>query len=145
LQAWLETQGTDVEIPYGKALVSLIPPVAVRLRRDISTFVRLISAHALLHQANRPRNAEGWVVATLDDYEAVRELVHDIMAVGVDLKVSDELRETVAAVEYLLGPRDGKRRVQLPTISYSELGRQLGSGVDAAKRRALDAVSRGYL
>jgi len=143
LHAWIEAGECLVDIPYADKLVSLIPPVAVRLRRDISALLRLISAHALLHHANRKRNAEGWVVATLDDYEAVRELVHDIMAEGVSLRVSAAVRETVAAVETLVGPRDKPRLTK--GVTFDEIGEVLGCGPDAAKRRVDDAMSKGFL
>src|SRR4051794_37174670 len=53
LQTWLATGPTRVVIPFGGRLAELMPPVAVRLRRDFKTILMLIRAHALLHQANR--------------------------------------------------------------------------------------------
>ena len=76
LQVWLEGAEHRVWIPYAKILAELIPPVAVRLRRDFGALLNLIRAHALLHQATRERDAEGRIVATIEeDYAAVRELV----------------------------------------------------------------------
>jgi hypothetical protein len=101
LQRWLADQDNRVTIPYGRALTQLIPPVAVRLRRDVGSLLALIRTHALLHQASRERDAAGRVVANLDDYAAVRGLVADILAEGVGSTVSDAVRETVAAVAAL--------------------------------------------
>jgi hypothetical protein len=53
LQRWIAGQGSEVWIPYASELSELIPAVAVRLRRDFSALLGLISAHALLHQATR--------------------------------------------------------------------------------------------
>jgi hypothetical protein len=39
-----------VVIPFAKRLADLVPPVAIRLRRDFKTVLMLIRAHALLHQ-----------------------------------------------------------------------------------------------
>jgi hypothetical protein len=61
--------------------------VAVRLRRDFGTVLALVRAHALLHQANRARDAEGRIVATLTDYGVIRELVADLLAEGVEASV----------------------------------------------------------
>ena len=77
VQDWLTLSEHRVAIPFSEALANLIPPVAVRLRRDFSTLLSLIQAHTILHQANRKRDDGGRVVATTQDYEAVRELVVD--------------------------------------------------------------------
>ena len=62
----------------------------------------LIQSHAILHQASRERDVAGQIIATLDDYAAVRELVSDQLSEGVGSTVSPVTRETVAAVE--VGP-----------------------------------------
>lgn len=102
LQTWLEIVEHRVTIPYASALAEQIPPVAVRLRRDFGTILNLIRTHAILHQANRERDSDGRIVATLDDYAVVRELVADLLAEGVDATVSATTRETVNAVQSLI-------------------------------------------
>jgi hypothetical protein len=88
LQVWLESAEHRVWIPYAKQLTVLIPPVAVRLRRDFAALLNLIRAHALLHQASRDRDAEGRIVATIEeDYAAVRKLVVDLVGEGVETTV----------------------------------------------------------
>ena len=62
----------------------------------------LIRAHALLHQATRLKDGDGQVVATLEDYAAVHELVADLVAEGVEATVKPEARETVEAVAGLI-------------------------------------------
>jgi hypothetical protein len=83
LQAWLEGGPRAVTIPWAPALAELVPPIAVRLRRDFGAVLTLIRAHALLHQATRERDDAARIVASLDDYAAVRELVADLVADGV--------------------------------------------------------------
>jgi hypothetical protein len=79
LQAWLEDTGERrVTIPYSLALANLIPPVAVRLRRDFSAVLALVRAHAILHQLSRPRDSDDRIVATLEDYAVVRDLVEGV-------------------------------------------------------------------
>ena len=85
-----------------------MPPVAVRLRRDFKTVLMLVRAHALLHQASRQKDEEGRVIAEIEDYKAVRELVADLVAVGVDATVKPEIREVVEAVRPCL--KKGRRR-----------------------------------
>ncbi|HXE73651.1 MAG TPA: hypothetical protein VNO81_13400, partial [Candidatus Nitrosotenuis sp.] len=102
LQRWLEVAGERrVVVPFAPALAELANPKAVRLRRDFEQVLRLIQAHALLHQHHRPRDAEGRVVATLEDYRAVYDLVADLVNDQVEAAVSPAVREVVEAVNEL--------------------------------------------
>jgi hypothetical protein len=101
LQRWLADADHEVTISYGKQIAELIPPIAVRLRRDFGAFLALIRAHAILHQANRDRDGAGRIIATLDDYAVCRELVADVISEGIGATVSATVRETVAAVDSL--------------------------------------------
>jgi hypothetical protein len=139
LQTWLEHAEHDVAIPYAKALADLIPPVAVRLRRDFRAVLALIKAHAILHQANRERDADGRIVATLEDYAAVRELVADIVAEGVEATVSNTVRKTVMAVSKLADPADSGQ------VSVMQVARDLKLDKSAALRRVSSALQAGYL
>ena len=56
-----------VVIPYAPDLAQLIPPKALRLRRDFRTVLSLIRAYAVLHQVNRARDGAGRVVASYSD------------------------------------------------------------------------------
>ena len=56
LQVWLEGAERRVTVSYAADLAALIPPIAVRLRRDFGAILNLIRAHAVLHQAGRDRD-----------------------------------------------------------------------------------------
>ena len=73
LQTWLAAEQCRVVVPFARHLADMVPPVAVRLRRDFKTVLMLIRAHALLHQATRRKDGAGRILATIDDYAAVRE------------------------------------------------------------------------
>ncbi len=135
LQKLLETGEHRVEMPFAGMLADMMPPIAVRLRRDFRLLLSLIQAHALLHRERRERDDQGRILATLDDYAAVRELIADQFAEGVDATVKPETRETVAAVKAL-----GKDEV-----SVTEIAKALKLDKSAASRRVADAVSGGYL
>jgi hypothetical protein len=105
LQTWLAKGPTVVAIPFADRLAQLVPPLAVRLRRDFKTVLMLIRAHALLHQATRLKGENGCVVATLEDYVAVRELVADLVAEGVGATVKPEVRELVETAARLIDGR----------------------------------------
>jgi len=148
LQEWLELAGTrDVTIPYAHELAALSNPRAVRLRRDFGKVLTLIQAHAMLQQVHRDRDAQGRIVATLADYEAVHELVNDIINEGVEATVSPVVRETVNAVAELrqkaqadAGDEESAKPVSLPAVAKA-----LGLDKSAASRRVAAARELGYI
>ncbi len=139
LQEWLESAEHRVTIPYAETLAELVPPVAVRLRRDFGAVLNLVRAHAVLHQASRERDADDRIVASLDDYEAVRELVQDLVSEGIDATVSTTVREAVTAVSLLREDAEGE------PVSIAEVAKELGLDKSAASRRVRNATDQGYL
>jgi hypothetical protein len=120
----------------------MVPPVAVRLRRDFKTVLTLIRAHALLHQASRQKDAGGRLVAEVADYAAVRELVAELVAEGAEVAIKPEVRETVRAVADLL--TDGREEAKQADISKalkldkSVVSRRVTAAVDAGVLRNLE-------
>jgi hypothetical protein len=135
LQAWLQSGGSGVIIPYAVPLAEATATVAVRLRRDFSAVLTLISAHALLHQANRKRT-KGQIVATYEDYGVVRDIVADFLTEGLETTVSPTIRETVTVVERLNVPGG---------VSIAELAKVLDLDKSVVSRRVRVATARGYL
>jgi hypothetical protein len=139
LQVWLEGSERRVSVPYAGVLAEKTGDVAVRLRRDFSVILSLVKAHAILHQATRERDAEGRIIASMGDYEAVRELVADLVAEGVEATVPPIVRETVQAAERLI--RDG----DLEWVTNRAIAEDLKVDKAAASRRVKVALDRGYL
>jgi hypothetical protein len=139
LQTWLEHAQHQVLIPYAEALAEKIPPVAVRLRRDFRALLTLIESHAILHQASREREADGRIIATVEDYAAVRALVLDLMSEGVEATVSATIRETVEAVRTLLATGGAE------TVEIHQIAAKLKLEKSSASRRVKGAVAKGYL
>jgi hypothetical protein len=138
LQRWIAGAESTVSIPYGAELSELIPAVAVRLRRDFSSLLGLISAHALLHQATRERDGRGRVVATIGDYAVVRELVAGLISDAVGATVRPETRETVEAVRNLAAEHT-------EGVPQSALAKALNLDRGPVSRRVRVAIDRGYL
>jgi biotin operon repressor len=136
MQTWIALGPTKVDIPFAKELAALIPPIAVRLRRDFPTLLNLIRAHALLHQATRERNPNGKIVAEIRDYAAVRKLVVDLISEGIQATVSQAVRETVNLVADL-DHGDG--------VAQSVLATKLDLDRAAISRRVAQARRAGYL
>ncbi len=139
-QQWLATAEHRVSIPYAESLAGLIPPAAIRLRRDLGAVLALIKAHAILHQASRKRDQQGRIIATMQDYAAVRELVADLLAEGAGAAVSGTVRETVNAVKALLGEREVTE-----SINCLHVAQYLYLDESAASRRVNAALRAGYL
>ena len=139
LQTWLELAGERrVTIPYAHVLAEKASPRAVRLRRDFGQLLSLIQAHAILHQGSRERDGQGRIVATLDDYRAVYDLVLPVISEGIEATVSPTIRETVEAVAEL------SRKHNRP-VSVTELAQRLKLDKSATSRRVRVALDRGYL
>jgi hypothetical protein len=138
LQTWIATGPSRVSIPFAHRLAELVPPVAVRLRRDFKTVLMLIRAHAKLHQASRRRDEDGRIIAQIQDYVVVRELIADLVAVGVDATVKPEVREVVRAASALI--EKGQQEVR-----QSELKSALQLDKSAISRRVADALDGGFL
>jgi hypothetical protein len=141
LQEWLAVHGEyRTYIPYIGALGELFPNVATRLRRDFVSAVCLIRAHAVLHQVSRERDDRGRVVATIADYQAVRELVGGLIAEGADAGVSQAMRDTVETVRRLIDAQPATDYVSMKAITDA-----LSVGRSAAYDRVTRALTRGYL
>lgn len=136
LQTWLNLAGCrDVNIPFAHDLAKQANPKAVRLRRDFGAVLTLISAHAMLHQAQRERGNDGRIIATVADYTAVYSLVIDALNEGVQSTVSETIRQTVNAVA-ALSPKP---------VSVTRLADVLKLDKSATSRRVSVALQLGYL
>jgi hypothetical protein len=144
LQAWLASSEPRAIVPFAVHLAELIPPVAVRLRRDFGLLLTLICAHALLHRATREHTEDSAVIATLTDYAAVRELTADLFAEGVEATVSPATRETVEAVKKLVSGRLGSNGTE-PSVSVAQLAKHLELDKGSVSRRVKEARERDYL
>jgi hypothetical protein len=134
-QRWLALGERRVVIPFAERLGEAIPPIAVRLRRDFSTVLALIAAHALLHRSTRAADQQGRIIATPADYSAVCDLTAELFAEGVEATVPPKVRETVEAV----------KAMGLPEVSLTGLAKTLDLGKSTAHDRVQRALARGFL
>jgi hypothetical protein len=144
LQTWLELGAERRVIAENRFLLTLaelIPVVAVRLRRDFALVRSLIFAHAILHQASRDRDDRGRIIATLDDYAAVRELIGGIVSEGIGATVSNDVRELVAAVTAALA----KTGSDTDTVRRTQVEAELDLDPRAVRRRLAQAVEGGFV
>jgi hypothetical protein len=145
LQEWLDCAEHRVVVPFAQRVAKLMPPVAVRLRRDFPAVMSLIQAHALLHQKTRKRDEQGRIIATLRDYIVVRELIKGVIAEAAEQSVPKSIRETVEAVMELLKGSVRLGYGEEPSATIAQIGEKLGLDRSAAYRRVQTAEHRGYL
>lgn len=135
LDLWIGGDRKTVLVPFARRLSEATDSRAVRMRRDFSSILGLVQAHALMHQRGREINDAGQVVATLDDYAAVHHLVGDLIAYTAGDSVPPEIRETV---EFIRNSRSTE-------LTVSEIADGLGLHRTSVSRRVRRAEAVGYL
>ncbi len=143
-QRWLAAGETRVYIPFATELADLIPPKAVRVRRDFAQVLAAIKAHALLHREHRERD-RGEIVATIKhDYRVVRGLMRDILAEAVEVKVRPAIIETVEAVERAQ-PEPGRGDGGTQGATLRAVAAELRLDQQAVRRRLHKAMDLGLI
>jgi hypothetical protein len=156
-QRWLALGPNDAVIPFAQQIAAEIQPLMVRFRRDVGSLFSFIKASALLHQAQRQRDAQGRVVATIADYELAYPIFSKLMEHSSGQSVTDNVREVVNLVAQRAGtaatqPTKGKFRRTTTAgpgsevvISSEQIGTATGIGKSAAYRAVLAALDLGFL
>jgi hypothetical protein len=80
LQRWIAYGPNDAIIPFARQIASKIPPAMVRFRRDVGSLFSFVKAAAILHQAQRQKDSQGRVIATIADYALAYPIFSKIMA-----------------------------------------------------------------
>jgi hypothetical protein len=137
LHTYLAGQDNRVLVPFEDELSDRVDVASERILRDYERLMDLIEAHAVLHQETRHRDQDGRIVATLDDYESVHDLIADIVGEASEVAVSETVRETVETVEALI--QDGEE------ITRNTLADRLGIVPTSAGRRFGPATAQGFV
>jgi DNA-binding Lrp family transcriptional regulator/energy-coupling factor transporter ATP-binding protein EcfA2 len=132
---WAQRRTWRVVIPFADALMALLSqlPPAERDYRDAANLLRLIAASAIWHLSQRQHalSDEGvTVVADLDDYALVRQLVAPAFAKTRAFALSEGERQIVDAL-----------RLGDTPMTAKELAERLGLS-DAAVRMRLQALKK---
>lgn len=137
-QSYLQMQAPwDVVVPFAKELATYLQkqPHESRVARDFNRTLSLIKVVTVIRHRSRKTNAEGRLMAELDDYRTVYELVADVSETGSG--ASERVRETVAAVEKLVSGDS--------TVSQAEIGKELGLVKGTVSNRVRTAIRGGWL
>ncbi|SFM16694.1 hypothetical protein [Shimia aestuarii] len=95
---WLRTGATRVKVPFAAKLAQALPAHTVRIRRDIRSILDIIKASALVHRLVRDTDAEGNILATLDDYDVAVGCIGQSIGEGHEVMASDNARSLLKAV-----------------------------------------------
>lgn len=137
LLEWIAIQPPTVKVPFAPSVAALMSAADTRLHRDANALFGLICAHTLLHRHKRKTDAKGYLIATIADYKAVRRLVHDVLARGIESAVSPGVRKVVEAVRRLGKGTSG--------VSGRELVQELRLNKAGVSRHVKAAMTLGYL
>jgi hypothetical protein len=156
LTAWLDFQRSleleapyEVNVPFGAALYAAyekrlqVNPNALqlRMRRDMSGLISAVKTSAVLHKAQREKDSEGRIVATIDDYRHADEAFDEGVSSLYGVKTRREVVAVVKAVEDIGGSLD-----QSVKITVAALRDKLGiNSKSVAANRLMEATERGAL
>jgi hypothetical protein len=138
-QGYLQAQAPwDVIVPFVRPIATIIARKATtpRILRDFARLLSLVKSAAVVRQAHRPRDGKGRLIADLDDYRLVYELVGPMYEATLT-GASKELRETVQTIEEMLKLEQ--------SITATTLAHKLNVHRGTASRLVTAAIKRGWL
>ena len=96
-------------------------------------------------------NENGFIVASVDDYRIVYDLVSDVINESAESSIKPMIRQTVAAVSALLLSEAADRPKSISvldnqkTVDIASLARELDLDSSSTSRRVKQAVKEGFL
>ena len=122
-----------VAVPYAPVLADTVPATAARTRRDFPKLLSCIQVSAVLHQRHRQRDADGCIVATIEDYENA----YDLMGFLFDIVAADGVTKTVrSTVEAVAADEQ---------VTQTALAARLQLSKSSVSARVKAALAGGYL
>jgi hypothetical protein len=145
LHDWIAAGTRQVVGAFFADLARQVDPTNGRMKRDFPKLLEFVKAHALLHAASREVDAEGRVIATLEDYEAVHDLLAMVLAEGQQETLDPGVNEVVAAVSATSLLPVGRSGVsqQIIVQHLEEKGTPVNKST--VSRRTAKALKQGYL
>jgi Bifunctional DNA primase/polymerase, N-terminal len=133
--------GTELYNAYEKRPRAFPDALQLRMRRDISGLISAIKTSAILHKAQRDRDAKGRIVATIDDYRHAHEAFDEGVSSLYGVKTRKEIIAVVRAVEEM-----GARIGESLKVTVAALRQKLGINSNkTASGRLMEAVERRVL
>jgi hypothetical protein len=114
----------------------MIPRNIALMTRAAQMLRALIEAHALMCQCQRERTSNGAVIATFEDYAAVRPLLEPYFGT-VKTGIPPIARQVVTAIEEILVSE------KTDTVTYAQLEKHTGVHAEAWRQRFSRIAKRG--
>jgi hypothetical protein len=133
-QEILETMDCRVVVPFAPVLGRLFRDRTGPARRLYAQLLAAVATSALLHTFTRERDADGAVIATLDDYAHARRMLEQPFADAASIEVPDGVQELL---DVLSDNAAGHG------LSLSELATKMNVDRTTAQRRAQKAKALG--
>jgi hypothetical protein len=129
----------QVLVPFAKKLAHEIGrlPNASRITRDYARLISLIKSVAVLRHGKRQRDDQGRLIAEIEDYALVHELVGKMYEISVT-RLSNKIRDLVRAVGELRG-------ADVWPVSQTKVAEHLGCAKQAITEAVKTALEQGWL
>jgi hypothetical protein len=139
-QAYLqELAPWRVVVPFAKQLAQEIGclPSASRITRDYTRLISLIKTVTVMRHNQRQQDNVGRIIAAVDDYALVYELVGQMYETSVS-EISDKIRNIIRAVGEL-------NNEKADPVSSTKVAQRLGCTKQAITRSVKVALGQGWL
>jgi hypothetical protein len=87
--------GASLYRAYEKRLQAFPNALQLRMRRDASGLISAIKTSAVLHKAQRDRNAKDRIIATIDDYRHAHQAFDEGVSSLYGVKTRKEINSVV--------------------------------------------------
>uniref|UniRef100_A0A7C3SJ23 DUF3631 domain-containing protein n=1 Tax=Desulfobacca acetoxidans TaxID=60893 RepID=A0A7C3SJ23_9BACT len=126
----------EVRVPFVRELAREIGKQATvpRILRDFARLLSLIKAVAVIRHKHRSKDGRGRVLASLEDYRLVYELVGQMYETTIT-GASQSIRDVVQAVE----------KLGMEEATVVDVAKRLGINKSTAWRRVKAAIKHGWL
>jgi len=89
----------DVLISFVDQIADNINLDSPQIYRDFDKILSLIETHALLHQEDREKTADNKVIATLEDYEVIWNLIEPVLELSSKKKITKDILRLVEVIK----------------------------------------------
>jgi hypothetical protein len=128
-----------VVAPFMETVAELVPPVADRLRRDLGRVRNIVYTSALIHQYSRERDADGNIIATIDDYAVAYEIAAAPIMDSVEAGTSHVMARLISAVRELM-EESGEAPMTIKAVAA-----KISVDESVVSKQVKTAIRRGFL
>ncbi|NMC19575.1 MAG: hypothetical protein GYA33_04075, partial [Thermogutta sp.] len=136
MQRLLAVEAARVRVPFAERLGEAFDHVRVEARRAFPHVIGMVQSATLLHQRQRQRDADGFILAAADDYQLARHLLAGPMRRSLGGGLSEGASRLLGRMLEWFGPegefttRDAQRKeIGARSAVYGWIGELLHAGL----------------